>query len=216
MSASYRVCASERQSVNHTRTKSGDHDAGRPAGEHALDEMPPTGQPADHDFLAEVREHRSRLVRLAYRFCWNRANAEDAVHSALIRAAGRRAQVRDGARVWAWVRAIVVRECQDQRRREKRDRRAADARIQKEGQPGDAANPAELAARGELTERVREAIGELPERQQTAVVLRHLEEMSYAEIAEIMDVSESTVRVQVRNALENLRAKLSKKTEPRL
>jgi RNA polymerase sigma factor (sigma-70 family) len=47
-------------------------------------------------------------------------------------------------------------------------------------------------------------------------VLRHLEEMSYAEIAEIMDVSESTVRVQVRNALENLRAKLSKKTEPRL
>jgi DNA-directed RNA polymerase specialized sigma24 family protein len=118
-----------------------------------LDEMPPTGQPADHDFLAEVREHRSRLVRLAYRFCWNRANAEDAVHSALIRAAGRRAQVRDGARVWAWVRAIVVRECQDQRRRQKRDRRAADARIQKEGQPGDAANPAELAARGELTER---------------------------------------------------------------
>ena len=176
MSASYRGCASERQSVNHTRTKSGDHDAGRPAGEHALDEMPPTGKPADHDFLAEVREHRSRLVRLAYRFCWNRANAEDAVHSALIRAAGRRAQVRDGARVWAWVRAIVVRECQDQRRRQKRDRRAGDARVQKEGQPGGAPNPAEMAARGGPTGRGCEAIGAVTEREQAGGGARPLEE----------------------------------------
>ncbi len=59
---------------------------------------------------------------------------------------------------------------------------------------------------------VKELIKALPERQQTALILRHLEDMSYAEIAEMMGVAESTARVQVRDAREALRAAIAEKS----
>ena len=68
-----------------------------------------------------------------------------------------------------------------------------------------------LGERREGDDLVRRMIGTLPERQQIALVLRHLEEMSYRQIAETMDISESTARVQVRNAREALRRAILKR-----
>jgi RNA polymerase sigma-70 factor (ECF subfamily) len=160
--------------------------------------------------LAEVHARRGILVRLAYRFCWNLHDAEDAVQSALALATDRQAQLGDAQRAWCWVRAIVVRQWHDLRRRA---RRAARAQVRLADQARRAELPPQphvAAATSEFSDRVRAAIARLPERQRTAIVLRHLEELGYAEIAEIMGVSESTARVQVRNARENLRRLLEK------
>ena len=46
---------------------------------------------------------------------------------------------------------------------------------------------------------------QLPRQQQAAVTLRHLERMEYPQIARIMAISESTVRVHVRTGREALR-----------
>jgi RNA polymerase sigma-70 factor (ECF subfamily) len=48
--------------------------------------------------------------------------------------------------------------------------------------------------------RLRVAIERLPMQQQVAVTLRHLEGLGYPEIAEMMDIAESTVRFHVREA----------------
>ena len=52
---------------------------------------------------------------------------------------------------------------------------------------------------------LQELIARLPERPRIALTLRHLEGCEYAEIAELMEIAPSTVRVLVHEAREQLR-----------
>ena len=151
----------------------------------------------------QVSLDRGQLVRLAYRFLWNWHDAEDAVQDALALAQRKRSQLKDQAKWQFWVRRIVIQQCHLQRRRTTRWG-AVWARLKHElgarqhqsgGDPGTT----------ELSRIVKELIVSLPERQQTALVLRHLEQMDYPAIAAVMQIAESTVRVLVRSAREALR-----------
>jgi RNA polymerase sigma factor (sigma-70 family) len=57
----------------------------------------------------------------------------------------------------------------------------------------------------ELSDIMRELIARLPERPRIALVLRHLENLGYDDIAAVMEIEESTARVLVRNGRERLR-----------
>ena len=156
--------------------------------------------------LADVHARRGLLLRLAYRFCWNHADAEDAVQNALLLATRKEYQLDDRSKLWSWVRSIVVTQCKELLRR---GMRRSEVESSYEPQSRHESDP---LARRELSGMVSELIKALPERQQTALILRHLEDMSYAEIAEMMGVAESTARVQVRNAREALRAAMAEKS----
>ena len=65
-------------------------------------------------------------------------------------------------------------------------------------------NPRDAACGKELSEKVAESVSALPERMRTAFVLRHYEDMSYDEIAAIMDCSNGTVKSQVAQARRKL------------
>ncbi|MCB9849722.1 MAG: RNA polymerase sigma factor [Phycisphaerales bacterium] len=184
--------------MNDSRTTPTESTAGEP-----LDGARPDVGVTDNA-LAKVHAQRGALVRLAYRLVWNLDDAEDAVQDALVRAAERREQLADTSRAWSWVRAIVVRQCHDLRRRTQRGTRAMAAIEERKRDDSAPPQAHELVAGAELNDRVRAAIAALPERQQSVLVLRHLEELSYPEIAELLGMSESTVRVQVRNARESL------------
>jgi RNA polymerase sigma-70 factor (ECF subfamily) len=149
---------------------------------------------------ALAAEHES-LVRLAYRFCWNRADAEDAVQSAFVIAAARSGQVRQSGKHLAWMRSIVVRQSLERLRRAKRERRAQLATIR----PAASHCDRDPTAADELADLLRELLPLLPERPRIAVVLRHLENMDYAELAAVMEIEPSTARVLVRNGRERLR-----------
>ena len=151
-----------------------------------------------------LHDRRAELVRLAYRFCWNRSDAEDAVQNALLIAAQRTEQLRDPQKRLAWAKAIVVRQCLNLNRRTKRTQEPARAGDREPGSPESG------VLKEELSSLLREHIRKLPERQQTALVLRHLENMAYSQIAQLMQIGESTVRVLVRNAREGLRGALSR------
>lgn len=144
---------------------------------------------------------REALVRLAYRFCWNMADAEDAVQNASLIAEQKRKQVRDSKKWQSWLKSIVVRQCLELKRKAKREQKATATlrlRLPEESRE-------ESFAPSELGGVLRTLIQDLPERQQTVLVLRHLENMPYDEIARLLDITKSTVRVQVRNAREALR-----------
>ena len=184
------------------------HQARGQPTEQRVDELatpPGTDRVVDLPSLDEVFARRGVLVRLAYRLCWNIEDAEDAVQNALLLASEKRHQLADARRLWSWVRAIVVRQCHEVRRRLARQQQADTVR-----EPARRPTPCEepvvdKADRREFDGLVKRMIGTLPERQQTALVLRHLEAMSYRQVAEIMGTSESTARVQVRNARQALR-----------
>ncbi len=145
-------------------------------------------------------ESRLRLVWLAYRFLWDRSEAEDAVQDALLAAHQRAADVRDCGKWWSWVCRIVVQRCHlaSRQRAQSRKLQRADVALSV------CVEDAPTASRHEMAGVVREVIAELPQRQREVLVLRHLQGMSFEEIAEVLEMAPATARVQAMNARESL------------
>jgi RNA polymerase sigma-70 factor (ECF subfamily) len=57
---------------------------------------------------------------------------------------------------------------------------------------------------------IRRSIASLPAKQQMAVVLRHVQGLDYAEIAEALECSEDSARANVYQAIRRLRRELAK------
>jgi RNA polymerase sigma-70 factor (ECF subfamily) len=66
-------------------------------------------------------------------------------------------------------------------------------------------SPSRRMIRDELRRRVQDALARLAERDREILVMRHLEEMSSAEIGAILGISEGAVRVRLLRALTRLR-----------
>jgi len=160
----------------------------------------PRDVPPEADPIAGVSDAEwVRLCRLAFRFLWNRADAEDAVQEALQAAHLHRQQLADGTKWWPWLRRITIQKCHQIGRRKRRDRTVAmPAQFEVAADSEDGDHLAE-------SEATRLALDRLPQRQREVVVLRHLEGMGYDEIAVILDIAPSTARVHARAALEALR-----------
>jgi RNA polymerase sigma-70 factor (ECF subfamily) len=69
-------------------------------------------------------------------------------------------------------------------------------------------SPSEAIIRDELRRRVQAALDQLPARDRELLIMRHLEEMSAAEIGAVLGISEGAVRVRHLRALTKLRAML--------
>lgn len=147
-------------------------------------------------------EERQQLALLAYRFCWNPSDAEDAVQNALLSATQKAEQLRDADKRWPWLCRIVIQHCHLLQRKEQHHTNCGrnwDLARQKPPAPSPDADQREL---GELMKRL---LIHLPEKPRIAVTLRHLERMEYPQIAEVMGVSESTARTHVHTGRELLR-----------
>jgi RNA polymerase sigma-70 factor (ECF subfamily) len=66
-------------------------------------------------------------------------------------------------------------------------------------------NPLSRLRKAEILERVRAALDELPERDREILVLRYLEQLSIADSAAVLKVTEATVKMRHLRALERLR-----------
>jgi RNA polymerase sigma-70 factor, ECF subfamily len=69
----------------------------------------------------------------------------------------------------------------------------------------DAPNPAERLEASERRELILDLLKHLPEHQRAALLLREQEEMSYGEIARVLNVSEGKVKVDIFRARTTLR-----------
>ena len=74
-------------------------------------------------------------------------------------------------------------------------------------------SPTQRALKHELRERLRQALGRLSERDREVLVLRNLEQLSVADTAEILGISEGAVKVRHLRALERLRVLLNEQDE---
>lgn len=72
----------------------------------------------------------------------------------------------------------------------------------------DMASPETLLLQRELRAQVRQAVGELPEKYRTVVLLYYMEEMDIPQIARILKVPEGTVKSRLFQARKRLKQKL--------
>ena len=156
-------------------------------------------------FQTLMQRHLARTVRLAARIMGGTAAAEDVAQEAFIRVwkhAGDWLEPHQaGAKFTTWLYRIVFNLCID----EKRKHRFSD--IDSIPEPVDESDNAQTGIeRREQSERVRSALGELPERQRAAFVLCFYEEHSNKEAADILGVSVKALEsllVRSRRALKD-------------
>ena len=69
-------------------------------------------------------------------------------------------------------------------------------------------SPTGFVVRRELRERVRQAINQLPARQREVLIMRHLEQLSIDEIAELLGMPAGTVKSRLFRGIQNLQLQL--------
>lgn len=150
---------------------------------------------------AALTELRRRLVGLAVKLIWNRADAEEIVQEAF------KTVMNGGPRLahesfGPWMFRTVANLCLNQRRRRRPEPLGDWAEVPEKGATD--SSPPARAERVEQLEQLRRAVDGLPEQQRIALVLRTMEQMNYLDIAEVMGISVAAVRSHVHFARRKL------------
>jgi RNA polymerase sigma-70 factor (sigma-E family) len=161
----------------------------------------PAGQRAagidDPSFRDYVRARRRALLRTAYMLTGNRADAEDLVQAALAKTYLAWDRIEDRGAVDGYVRRAMVNTHISWWRRRRIEEFPTDEI------PDQAI--ADHSAGNDMQESLRHAVDRLPQRMRAAVMLRYYEDMTEAEVAEVLGVSLGTVKSTVSRAVAKLR-----------
>ncbi len=148
--------------------------------------------------LSLYEDHHAELVRFASFVAPESGMAEDLVHEAFVKLYGAKDRLQDPAKVGAYLRTIVVNLSKGRARH-----LGVIRRNRPEPQP-DAVSAEVNAMRSETGDRVVAALRRLSDRQRACLVLRHYEDRSESEIAEILGISIGSVRTHVHRGMERL------------
>jgi RNA polymerase sigma-70 factor (ECF subfamily) len=158
-----------------------------------------------HDHLETwLDEGYASAYRTAYLILRNRADAEDAVQEAFLRAWRFRSAVPEGDGIRPWLYRVVVNACLSKLRAEgpRRTRLAASAPDDSRAWPGP--GPDAVALAGELASAVLAALDTLPEHLRIVVVLRYYAGLSEREIATAVHRRPGTVKSRLHEARDRL------------
>jgi RNA polymerase sigma-70 factor, ECF subfamily len=157
-----------------------------------------------------VERHEQRLYTLAARVLGSRDEAADAVQDALVRAWLALPRFRGDARFSTWLYRITVNAAHDARAKRR------DPPLE---EPPDPVDPRDRFAEQELSSELQRALNSLDESYRVAVVLYDVLGCSYAEIAELTEVPEGTVKSRIfrgRNELAERLGTAAESTESNL
>ena len=149
-------------------------------------------------FERVYREHQNALFGVALRMLGGQEDAEDAVQTTLIRLYRSIRNYRFEARLGSYLMRILINVCYDMLKTRKKH-------SQVEIEPVEPVRPAAPDLRLQL----EEAILTLPDRMRACFVLFAVEGYAQREIAEMLDVRVGTVKAQIFQAKERLRALLA-------
>jgi RNA polymerase sigma-70 factor (ECF subfamily) len=173
-----------------------------------------TGPVSDQALLESVRSgddaalrelltrHAPAVFRFALKMCRNRPDAEDVAQETLLAAVRGAKDVRGASSFTTWLYAVARSFCIKVRRRQKRTEGAvADA-------PTDIRAPEDDATARELAAALEAAIAELAPKYREVIVLRDMEGLSAAEVAEVLGTSVEAVKSRLHRARSEIRASL--------
>jgi RNA polymerase sigma-70 factor (sigma-E family) len=141
--------------------------------------------------------HAVGLIRLAVIMLGDRAAAEDVVQEAFCGLFRHWYRLRDPAKALPYLRSAVLNGCRTALRRRRNPARAAPAESSAE-------SAEHLALLGEEHRQVLALLRRLPARQREALVLRFYDELAEPEIAQVMGISQGTVKSTTSRALAAL------------
>jgi RNA polymerase sigma-70 factor (ECF subfamily) len=169
----------------------------------------------DASFNLLLQKYRTPLINFLFRMVRDSATAEDLAQEVFLRVYRARKQYSPSAKFTTWLFRIAtnlaLNSVRDNRHRQMDV--SIDAPVEEDEAPlqlpaGEMRIDEHMIER-DRAEFIRQAISSLPEKQRVAVLLHKYEEMDYAEIAKILECSESALKSLLFRAYETLRVQLA-------
>ena len=144
-----------------------------------------------------VSEYQSRIYSLCFGFLSNREDALDITQEVFIKIYRSASSFKSESKLSTWIYSITKNMCIDFLRKQKKYSHQELPNILPDM---DTPSPQEIAEKAENRETVRSAVAALPEYHRLVILLREYEGLSYSEIAEILSISEGTVKSRISRA----------------
>jgi len=157
-----------------------------------------------------ILKYQSKLFATILNVVKNRELAEDITQEAYMKAFSKLDTLKDHNQFYAWMKRIALNLALNHFERAKRvvdveneeDETSFFERIP------DGDSPEEILVKDELKKYVRHFVDSLPDKLRVVIVLREIEDMSYEEIAEMMNIPIGTVRSRLFNARQMIKDRL--------
>jgi RNA polymerase sigma factor (sigma-70 family) len=165
-------------------------------------------------FTQLLNRHKRLAFQLAVGIVKDPTLADDLVQESFIKAFAALDRYNPQYAFTTWLCKIVTNHCLDHLRRKKIRACSLDEPIEgrsgviKREIPDWSRNPEWLLLRKQRTLSIDQAIDSLPARYRRVIILRHKEDRSYEDIAEILNIPLGTVKAQIFRARELLKKKL--------
>lgn len=172
-------------------------------------------------FEVLIHRHQRSVLNFIFRFLGNRTDAEDLTQEVFLRVWKAAGTYKPDAKFTTWLYRIATNLCINRQHAIRIRRLFVQPHIQEQtqdskdssiiGESAEILSPEDRLIDSEQSVRLLNALNELPTSQRVAIVLRIYDEMSYQEIAQIMDRSLSSVDSLLIRAKKNLHKKLVEK-----
>ena len=165
-----------------------------------------------------MRRYNQRLYRVSRVILRDDAEAEDVMQDAYVRAYEHLHQFAGKAAFSTWLTRIAIHEALARKRRRGRQEELDALPMNGESMSimkSSAPNPEDSTATSQARELLEQAIERLPENYRTVVVLREVEEMSVADTATSLGVTEAVVKTRLHRAHAMLRKELYARAKDR-
>ena len=170
----------------------------------------------EYAFEVLVGRHQPSVLNLIYRFIGDRAGAQDLAQEVFIKVWQAARDYEPKAKFTTWLYRITVNLCLNELKSSRRKRWFSIHRFDEDSEktmdeilPDDAPSAEDLLLAKERSRQISEALQSLPDNQRMALILKRYDDLSYQEIAQILDCSVSAVESLLVRAKRNLQKKLT-------
>ena len=175
--------------------------------------MAKTAEGDEYAFETLVRRHQTSVLNLIYRYVGDRTMARDLAQEVFIRVWRAAKSFKPKAKFTTWVYRIAANFCLNELKSSSRKKLFFSESLVEEGRPPNeesnvSSSAEDMLLAEERTRRISEALHSLPEDQRMALILKRYDNLSYHEIANIMECSVSAVESLLVRAKRNLQEKL--------
>jgi len=170
-------------------------------------------------FSQLIDSYKNMVYNLSYRMSNNPQEAEDISQEAFLRAFESLAHFNPSYKFSTWLYQITLNIIRDRFKKKELNYVSLDTPVEKDDselyhQPADfTLNPEQIIDKQEKAQAIQKAILFLPLKYREVIVLRHLQDLSYIEIANILKLPTGTVKVRLYRAREQLKKILLKSRE---
>lgn len=152
-----------------------------------------------------VKRYERQIYSLAYRLTNDSEEAQDLGQEAFIKIYRSLDKYDPGRPFFSWMYKVAANQCYSMLRQKREAMTSLDEVADfVPSDPEVASHPELYAENAETRRRVREALAGLPENYRMPLVLRYLEDLSYREIAEMLDLSLSAVESRIHRGRQML------------